>query len=149
MQKAFEEMKVLLTTDALTTNPDHDKPFKIYTDASDYQLGACIVQEHNGVWRPEAYYSRTLNKAQKTCGCCSVWNTEKIPWQMRLSVVVLIPKGGNDNRGIGLLEVAWKVLEGVLDGCMKGIALHDALHGFRQKRGCGTGSQAGSTSSLC
>ena len=50
---------------------------------------------------------------------------------MLLSVVVLIPKGSNDFRGIGLLEVAWKVLEGVLDGRMKGVELHDALHGFR------------------
>ena len=45
-----------------------------------------------------------------------VWNTGEIPLQMNLSVVVLIPKGNNDFRGIGLLEVAWKVLEGVLDG---------------------------------
>ena len=58
---------------------------------------------------------------------------------MLLSVVVLIPKRGNNYCVIGLLEVAWKVLEGVLDGRLKGIALHGALHGFRQKRGCGTG----------
>ena len=58
MQQAF--------TDASTAYADHDKHFKIYTDASDYQLGACIMQEHNGVWRPVAYYGRKLNKAQKT-----------------------------------------------------------------------------------
>ena len=51
----------------------------------------------------------------------------------------VIPKGGNDYRGIGLMEVAWKVLEVILDGCLKGIELHDALKGFRQKRGCGNG----------
>ena len=35
--------------------------------------------------------------------------------------------------------MAWKVLEGVLDERLKKAELHDALHGFRQKRGCGTG----------
>ena len=44
---------------------------------------------------------------------------------MLLSAVVLIPKEGNDYHGIGLREVAWKILEGVLDGRMKGIELHD------------------------
>ena len=51
-------MKALLTTNVLTVYPDHNKPFRIYTDVSDYQLGACIKQEHNGVWRPMTVYSR-------------------------------------------------------------------------------------------
>ena len=65
MDQAFKQMKVLLATDAMTYYPDHNKPFRIYTDASDYQMGGCIMQEHNGVWRPLAYYSRKLNSAQK------------------------------------------------------------------------------------
>ena len=67
------------------------------------------------------------------------WDTVEIPRQMYLSVVVLISKKSNDYRGKGLLEVVWKVLEGVLNGRMKEVKLHDALHGFRQKRGGGTG----------
>ena len=62
-----------------------------------------------------------------------VWNTGKIPRQMLLSVVVLIPKGDNNYRSICLLEVAWNVLEVVLDGRLKGIELHDALH-VRKRR---------------
>ena len=58
---------------------------------------------------------------------------------MLLTIVVLIPKGGGNYRGIGLLEVAWKTIEEVLDKRLKEVALHDSLHGFREKRGCGTG----------
>ena len=47
--------------------------------------------------------------------------------------------GGDPVPSIGLLEVVWKLIERVVDKRLSKIELHDALHGFRAKRGCGTG----------
>jgi len=60
-QKAFEEVKEVISREALLAFPQFDKPFHIYTDASDYQLGALITQDG----KPLAFYSRKMNKAQQ------------------------------------------------------------------------------------
>ncbi len=61
MQQAFDKMHLLMAADALAAYPDHNKRFDVYTDASDFQLGACIIQEG----RPVAYFSQKLTKSQQ------------------------------------------------------------------------------------
>jgi hypothetical protein len=69
----------------------------------------------------------------------AVWTHGIIPRQMLWSIVVLIPKGRGDYRGIGLLEPIWKVLKRIMDRRLDAIELHDCLHGCRAHRGTGTG----------
>ena len=59
-QDAFDEMKQVISRKTLLAYPNFSEVFEIHTDASLYQLGACISQ--NG--RPIAFYSRKLNPAQ-------------------------------------------------------------------------------------
>ncbi len=61
----------------------------------------------------------------------AIWRTGKIPQQLLWIIVVLLPKGGGEYRGIGLLESIWKVLEVVMDRRLNVIKLHNCLHGFR------------------
>ena len=60
-QKAFDEMKRLIAKETLLTFPNFNEEFHIYTDASDYQLGAVIMQNN----KPLAFYSRKMDKAQR------------------------------------------------------------------------------------
>ena len=59
-QQAFDQMKALVSSDALLAFPDHTQPFDIETNASEYQLGS-VINQHG---HPVAYYSRKLNSAQ-------------------------------------------------------------------------------------
>ncbi len=54
-------MHLLIVADALAAYPDPNKRCDVYTDTSDSQLGACIIQEGRTV----AYFSQKLMKSQQ------------------------------------------------------------------------------------
>src|SRR6266540_2082418 len=65
-QKAFEAIKAKLATAPVVTHPDFNKPFILYTDASDGGVGAVLYQKgKDGRERIIAYASRTYNEHEK------------------------------------------------------------------------------------
>ena len=60
MEVAFKKIKHSLASGALTAYPNHDKRYQIYTYASDYQLGSCIMQDGIHV----AFFGKKLTHAQ-------------------------------------------------------------------------------------
>ena len=58
---------------------------------------------------------------------------------MSWSTVVLLPKSNGDYRGISLLEISWKVIESIVNWRIADkMTFHNALNGFRSRRGTGT-----------
>lgn len=58
---AFQKCKDLLSNAPILQYPDFSKPFSITTDASNFALGGVLSQSG----KPIAFYSRTLNSAEK------------------------------------------------------------------------------------
>jgi hypothetical protein len=72
--EAFEQLKVLLTTAPVLAQPDIEKPFDVYYDASGSGLGCVLMQEGRVI----AYASRQLR-----------WHEERYPTHdLELAVVV-------------------------------------------------------------
>jgi hypothetical protein len=59
--EAFEQLKVLLTTAPVLAQPDIEKPFDVYCDASGSELGCVLMQEGRVI----AYVSRQLRRHEE------------------------------------------------------------------------------------
>ena len=64
-RQAFSKAKDGLTSSSTLIIPNVQKRFTLQTDASDYGLGAVLMQEEEGVLRPVHYASRKLKPAEQ------------------------------------------------------------------------------------
>lgn len=65
-QKAFEELKLKMSTAPVLHSPDFSRPFSIHCDASNTGVGAVLMQENeNQDEIPISFMSRKLNKCQR------------------------------------------------------------------------------------
>ena len=68
------------------------------------------------------------------------FRTGELPAMMTNALLVLIPKADvTQFRGIGLLEVLWKLISAMIHKrIVENVSFHDGIHGFRTRRGTGT-----------
>lgn len=65
-QRSFDLIKKKMSSAPVLMNPDMNKPFRIECDASDFAIGAVLLQESSqGVWKPLAFESKKLSKAER------------------------------------------------------------------------------------
>ena len=56
-----ELLKAALTNDIVLAHPDMSKPFTIFTDASNYGVGAVLMQDGRPIW----FTSRSLTSLER------------------------------------------------------------------------------------
>jgi RNase H-like domain found in reverse transcriptase len=63
--QAIHTLKVIVSSDPVLQCPNHDQPFELEVDASQYTLGAILYQRNDrGKLQAVGYYSQTLNPAE-------------------------------------------------------------------------------------
>ena len=91
--RAFCALKQALSSREVMAHPKIDEPYKLYTDASDYAIGAILVQEdEDGVEMPLQYLSKKLEGSQLNWAtieggvCCSLRSHQAAALLVRGSV---------------------------------------------------------------
>ena len=73
-EDAFQELKQAVQKEPVLLQPDQTKPFEVEIDASNYAIGAMLMQkDEKGILHPVAYFSKSLNSAQRNY---NVYNRE-------------------------------------------------------------------------
>ncbi len=78
-QEAFNKLKQIVCEELVLIQPDQTKPFKVEVDASNYAIGAVLMQrDSKNILHPVAYFSKTMNDAQRNY---DVYNRELLGLQ--------------------------------------------------------------------
>ena len=64
-QQAFDSLKKSLMSTDVLVNPDFEKPYILYTDASDIGMGAVLTQNHGDEERPITYISQHFSPRER------------------------------------------------------------------------------------
>jgi len=65
-EKVFKELKEKFTKEPVLAAPDLDKKMRMEVDTSDYATGGVLLMEcEDGLWRPVAFLSKSLNETEK------------------------------------------------------------------------------------
>jgi hypothetical protein len=73
-QDTFDKLKRQVTEEPVLIQPDQKKQFKIEVDASNYAIGAVLMQKSDkNILHPVAFFSKTMNDAQRNY---NVYNRE-------------------------------------------------------------------------
>ncbi len=65
-QEAFDKLKQIVCKEPVLIQPDQMKPFEVEVDASNYAIGAVLMQrDDKNILHPVAYFSKTMNNAQR------------------------------------------------------------------------------------
>ena len=63
--QAFQMLKDAMSKHPVLILPAFDRPFILTTDASNYGIGAVLLQEHVGMKMPVMYISRKLKNGEE------------------------------------------------------------------------------------
>ena len=87
-EKAFDDIKAAVQKTPILKHPDLTKPFVVVCDASDFAVGAVLLQNYSKIHHPVEFFSRLLDKCQKNWHISEkevasiVWSCEK--WEKYL-----------------------------------------------------------------
>ncbi|KAJ8708636.1 hypothetical protein PYW08_010019 [Mythimna loreyi] len=64
-EKAFEHCRQSILKATTLTHPIPNAPLCLFTDASDTSIGAVLQQKVDNIWKPLAFYSKTMSDTQR------------------------------------------------------------------------------------